>query len=64
ICYVSITAFRQSSAERMCNTLRTAVKLATLEASATDVRRDGTSGDGAEESSYTHVASSKISAHP
>ena len=33
----------------MCNTLRTVVKLATLEASTTDVRRDETSGDCAEE---------------
>ena len=59
---MSIAASRQTSAERMCNTLRTAVKLSTLGASTTDVRRDGTSEVGAEGSGNTHVANSyKIS---
>ena len=64
ICIESITAFRQTFAERMCNTLRTAVKLATLEASVTDVRRDETSGVGAEESSNTLYVNQYISSPP
>ena len=46
------------------NTLRTAVKLTTLGVSITDVRRDETSGVGAEESSNTLYVNQYISSPP
>ena len=55
---------RPSREARPRNTLRTAVKLATLEASVTDVRRDETSGVGAEESGNTLMQTVIYSSSP